>query len=328
MYVQDYITWFDSLHLLVGARYDIADITVGRSISDYSGGPELIYAPSKSSAFKDRLRRPTQISTGWSPRVGVVYDFLPELSAFVSYSRSFGQYGGFDPAAGKLFPPEKGLQWEFGLKAQPLSGVLATLSFFQITKSGVSTGLFGSVQASQQAGLQRSRGVELDVIGAVTDRMSVLANYAYTDAKVISDDPPNPSNPFGMLNPAVYGAKGGLLGNHLEFAPRHSGKLFVTYDFGENGLGFRVGGGVTASTHWWGDIQNTFLMPSYARLDGFVSYTAELSGHRITAKLNLQNINNVRYFDAVDSYVNVFSPPYYRIPARPFQAVGTVGFQW
>jgi iron complex outermembrane receptor protein len=145
---------------------------------------------------------------------------------------------------------------------------------------------------------------------------------------VIDDDAPNRLNPFGFLDAAVFGAPGGFLGNHLEFAPRHSGKLFLTYDFGDNGLGFRAGGGLTASTHWWGDLQNTFLMPSYARLDGFASYTAELYGHRVTAQLNLQNINNVRYFEAVDDTFNVNTAPRFRIPARPFTAVGTLSFKW
>lgn len=329
MYVQDYISWFDRLHLLIGARYDIADLTRGRSQSNFDLFPDLgpVLAPSKQLAIADRFRQPTTISTGWSPRVGAVFDILPELSAYANYSRSFGQQAAFD-ANSVALPPERALQWEVGLKAQPLPGLLATLAFYQITKSNVATAQLGTIGASQLAGLQRSRGVELDLIGALTDRMTVIANYAYINAKVIDDDAPNRLNPFSFLDDAVFGAPGGFLGNHLEFAPRHSGKLFLTYDFGENGLGFRAGGGVTVSTHWWGDIQNTFLMPGFARLDGFASYTAELYGHRVTAQLNLQNINNVRYFDAVDDTFNLNWAPRFRIPARPFTAVGTLSFKW
>ena len=133
---------------------------------------------------------------------------------------------------------------------------------------------------------------------------------------------------WNMALPELEDGHPGTRLNNLEFAPRHSGKLFLTYDFGDNGLGFRAGGGVTASTHWWGDLQNTFLMPGYARLDGFASYTAELYGHRVMAQLNLQNINNVRYFEAVDDTFNFNSAPRFRIPARPFTAVGTLSFKW
>ncbi|MDJ0449932.1 TonB-dependent siderophore receptor [Methylocystis sp. JR02] len=324
MYVQDYIT-FDRLHLMIGARYDIADLTRGKSRSNFGLFPVL--ASDKELAIAARLRQPTTISTGWSPRVGVVFDILPELSAYASYSRSFGPQAAFD-AKSVALPPERALQWEVGFKAQPLPGLLATLAFYQITKSNVATALFGTVGVSQLAGLQRSRGVEFDLIGALTDRMTVIANYAYINAKVIDDNAPNRLNPFGLLDSAVFGAQGGFLGNHLEFAPRHSGKLFLTYDFGDNGLGFRAGGGVTASSNWWGDLENTFVMPGFARLDGFASYTAELYGHRVTAQLNLQNINNVRYFDAVDDTFNYNAAPKFRIPARPFTAVGALSFKW
>ena len=86
--------------------------------------------------------------------------------------------------------------------------------------------------------------------------------------------------------------------------PRHSGKILLTYDFGDNGLGLRVGGGVTASTRAWGDIQNTFLLPGWARLDAFASYATLVEGHKLTAQLNLKNINNAQYFTGVDNFFN------------------------
>lgn len=334
MYVQDHATW-DRLHLMVGVRYDIADTTRGSMVSIYNDtlDPAYILAPSKAGAIADRLAQPSANFTGWSPRAGVLFDVTPELGAYVSYSRSFGKpNNGFD-TSGRPFPPEKGLQYEAGVKYQPLPGLLATLSVFQITKSNVTTIAFGSVQAQQFAGLQRSRGVELDVVGAITDRMSIIANYAYLNAKVIADSPMNWLNPYGLLPAepfpdAVVGPEGGFMGNHLPFAPRNTGKVFLTYDFTENQEGFRVGGGLTASTHWWGDIQNVIIMPGYARLDGFASYTAKIDDHKVTAQLNLNNINNVKYFEAVDNQFNFFAPPFYRIPARPFEAVGTIRFHW
>lgn len=320
MYVQDHVTWFDRLHLMIGARYDIADVTNGNASSNFDFFPEGVFWPSKDIAIANRLSNRSEVFTGWSPRVGIVYDVLPELSAYASYSRSFGRpNNGFD-GSGRPFQPEKALQWEFGLKAQPLPGLLATLSFYQITKSNVTTAAFGAVGASRLAGLQRSNGIELDVIGAITDRMSVVANYAFTHAKVIND------TQFDVFDP--YSSQSGFFGKQLEFAPPHSGKLFLTYDFGDNGLGFRAGGGITASSSFFGDLQNVIVMPSYARLDGFASYTAQLYGHKVTAQLNLQNINNVRYFETVDNQFNFFAPPFYRIPAPPFRAVGTLSFKW
>jgi iron complex outermembrane receptor protein len=326
-YVQDHVTWFDKLHLLLGARYDVADVTLGRSIGDFAldqnGDPIYpLYNASKDLAIADRLRAKTSFDTAWSPRAGVVYDVLPQLSVYGSYSQSFGVNNGFS-ATGQTFPPEKGKQWEVGLKADPLPGLSATLAIFQITKSGILTRDFSSPDpnAAKPAGLQRSRGIELDVIGRVTDRVALIANYAYIDAKVISDAVRNPFDPYGFVDSS------GLYLNHLDNVPRHSGKVFITYDFGENGLGLRVGGGVTASTHAWGDIQNTFLIPGWARLDAFASYATMIEGHKLTAQLNLQNITNTQYFTGVDSFYNA-NPRFNLQPAKPFTATGTIRMEF
>jgi iron complex outermembrane receptor protein len=322
-YVQDLVTYFERLHILLGARYDVADQTAGFSSSCCGD-----YTATQQAAIDARLAADTAVDTAWSPRAGFVLDVLPQVSVYANYSRSFGVGNGFS-ATGAPLGPQRGLQWEAGLKAEPLPGLNATLAFYQITKSGVPTRDFaGGPGAFILAGLQRSRGVELDVLGAITDRLAVTANYAYIDAKVIADNPFNPLNPFGILDPLIFGQQGGLLGRHRDNVPRHSGKVFLTYDFGDNGLGFRVGGGVTAATRAWGDIQNTFLLPGWARLDAFASYATLFEGHKLTAQLNLKNINNAQYFVGPDNFFNNFSAPYSSIPAKPFTATGTVRMEF
>ena len=326
LYVQDHVTFLDDkLHLLIGTRYDVAYLNRGTSLSDFSGGPELILAPSKDLAIADRLRARTAVQTGWSPRVGLVYDLLPQLSVYGSYSRSFGAQNGAG-ANRDMLPAQRALQWEVGLKAEPLPGLTATLAFFQISKTGVGVRDFSSPDptALKLTGLQRSRGVELDILGNVTNRLSLVANYAHIDAKVISDDPVNRLNPFGTLDSDVFGAPSGLLYNRLPNVPRHSGKIFAIYDFGENGLGWRVGGGVTASTRAWGDIQNTFLLPGWARLDAFASYATLIEGHKLTAQLNLKNINNAQYFTGAENFFYFQNAQLTAFPAPPFTALGTV----
>lgn len=316
MYVQDHITFFDDrAHVLLGARYDVADVTNGDSFGNYDVNGMPLYDSTKAAAIMARLNAPTFIDRGWSPRAGFVFDVTPDVSFHASYSRSFGANNGRN-TTGEAFPAQRGTQWEVGVKAQVLENLNVALAFYQITKSNVTTLDFSTPDPSDRriAGVQRSRGIELDVVGRVTDRLSVIANYAYTDAKVIADNPRDPLDPFGS----------GLLGNHLDNVPRHSGKLFATYDFGENGLGFRAGGGLSGATHVWGDIQNTFLLPSWVRLDAFASYTTLYEGHKLTAQLNLDNITNTRYYTGNDIFFNNWAPRMGVLPAPPFIAVGTL----
>jgi iron complex outermembrane receptor protein len=319
MYVQDHVAFLDDrVHVLLGARYDHAEFNSGESCCDITDSNKLL-------TYIDRARRPTLTETGLSPRYGVVVDITPEVSVYGSFTRSFG-VSNLTPAQAR--PPQRGTQWEVGVKAEPLPGLTATLAFFQLTKSNIVIANYATPDPADvtSAGLQRSRGIELDVMGALTDRLAIIANYAHLDAKVISDAPVNPFNRRGDLDPAVFGGQGGFYLNHLDNAPRHSGKLFLTYDLGENGLGWRVGGGVTASTQTWADLHNTVVLPAWGRLDAFAAYTTELDGHKVTAQLNLNNITNTRYFNGGDIFFNV-RPWHSVFPAAPFTAWGTLKFE-
>ena len=67
-YVQDHVTWFDTLHVMLGARYDVGDVTVGSvngGFDDVTGAP--LYNSSKQLAIADRLASPTRIDTGLEP---------------------------------------------------------------------------------------------------------------------------------------------------------------------------------------------------------------------------------------------------------------------
>jgi iron complex outermembrane receptor protein len=319
MYVQDHVTLLDDrVHLLLGARYDHAEFNSGESCCDISDSNKLL-------TYIDRDRRRTLTEKGLSPRYGVVIDVTPEISVYGSFTRSFGAS---NLTATQSLPPQRGTQWEVGLKAEPLPGVTATLAFFQLTKSNITIPNYSTPDPADvtPAGLQRSRGIELDVMGSLTDRLAIIANYAHLDAKVISHTPVNPFNRRGDLDPAVFGEQGGFYLNHLDNAPRHSGKLFLTYDFDENGLGWRVGGGVTASTQTWADLQNTVVLPAWGRLDAFASYTTAIDGHKVTAQLNINNITNTRYFNGGDIFFNV-RPWLSAFPAPPFTAWGTLKFE-
>ena len=57
------------------------------------------------------------------------------------------------------------------------------------------------------------------------------------------------------------------------------------------------------------------------------SYTTLVEGHKVTAQLNLKNINNAQYFSGTDNYFNS-NARFNLYPAQPFTAVGSIKFQW
>ncbi len=291
-YIQDQITLFDKLHVLLGGRYDNATRGVGRS------------GASRTAAITARKANAEREDSQFSPRLGVLYQFTPGLSGFASYSQSFGNNNGVS-ATGATFDPEQGVQYEVGLKAEVLKGLTANLAVFHLIKENVLTADLSTADPTDSiaSGEVRSQGVELDVLGQLTDRLSLVGSYAYTDTKVTEDN-------------------NGLQGKELDNVPRHSGKVFLTYDLGSGGLGWRVGGGAYAAGQAQGDTANSFLIPGYVRLDAFAAYSGKMGVNRWTAQLNLRNILDKDYFDSTDSFYNSVAR-LNLIPAQPFTATAT-----
>ncbi|MEH2406598.1 TonB-dependent siderophore receptor [Nostoc sp.] len=204
-YLQDQIALLNNLKLLLGGRFDI----VNQTYKD----------------FIDSSNNDFQQNEAFSPRVGIVYQPIPAISLYASYSRSFQQVIGttFDNS---LFQPEKGTQYEVGIKTDLSDKVSATLAFYNLTRSNVLTDDLDNPGESIQTGKQKSQGIELNIGREILPGLSIIGGYAYTDASVIKDTDPE------------------LVDNILNNVPKHSFTLWTTYKISQGdlqGLGFGLG---------------------------------------------------------------------------------------
>ncbi|KAM3115646.1 TonB-dependent siderophore receptor [Phormidesmis sp. 146-33] len=275
VYLQNQIDLLPNLKLLLGGRFDI----VSQKIELASG--------SESS----------QQNEVFSPRVGLVYQPTNSLSLYASYSRSFLQSVGtaFDRS---LFQPERGTQYEVGLKADWLDRRLSTtLAFYEITRSNVLTTDPANPNFSIQTGEQRSRGIELDIAGEILPGWKIAAAYAYTDAQITAD------NTIAV-------------GNRLNNVPEHAVSLWTTYEIQTGSLkGLGVGLGIFYVGQRQGDLDNSFEVPSYTRTDASLFYRRD--NYRIG--LNIENLFDISYFETAESPLRV----YY---GAPFTIRGTVSW--
>ncbi|ARV57239.1 hypothetical protein BZZ01_00085 [Nostocales cyanobacterium HT-58-2] len=277
-YLQDEIALIDNLKLLLGGRFDIVDFDL-----------------------KDNLtrRKTSTYDEAFSPLVGIVYQPSKTISLYANYSRSFVPQSGssFD---GTPFKPERGTQYEVGVKADWFGGRLSsTLALYEITKTNVLVADPQRPTFSIQTGEQRSRGVELDVLGEILPGWNVIASYAYTDAIITSD------TTFSE-------------GNRLASVPQNSFSLWTTYQIGNGdlkGLGF--GAGVFVAGDRLGDLDNTFTLPEYARVDAAIYYNRG----NFRAALNFKNLFDARYFESAQSRTQIF-------PGAPLTVLGTVSLQF
>ena len=260
-YVQDQITFFDKLHLLAGGRYD--SVKTGA-------------ASRPTSMAAARAARIERSDYEFSPRLGMLYELNDWLSVYGNYTRSFSGNNGVS-AAGATFDPQKGRQYEVGFKTESLDKRFSsTIAIFDITKSNLLTDDPNSADPNVRilAGEMQSKGLEIDITGQVTDKLNLLATYAYTDAKYTQD-------------------YNGLKGNRLENVPLHQGSLWSTYQVND---AFKAGLGVVALGDRDGDNANSFQMPGYARMDAMVSYIHPIGKTKMTLQLNVNNLLDKDYY--------------------------------
>ncbi len=293
VYFQDQITLWDKLHILGGGRYDWAETSSGFSSISFDDAQE------------DTLR-----DEKFSPRVGLVYHPWPWLSLYGNYVESLGTTGGRS-ADGSPLPAQEGEQYEIGLKTEFFGGRLSsTLAFYHLTKTNLPAADLSTPAPDDQIpnGEARSRGIELDISGQPTERLSLIGTYAFTDAEITKES----VDTFSIV-PTV----GGKPGDPLPGTPDHQGSLWARYEILPER--FELGTGVFLVGRNPGVIGTTVDAPGYVRWDGFAAYHMKLGGTRLTAQVNVNNILDKEYFSATQFFGNSALHP-----GEPLTVLGSV----
>ncbi|CAI1827473.1 Ferric hydroxamate uptake [Serratia quinivorans] len=259
-FMQDSVQLTDKWLVMGGLRYDAFDVFAGK------GRPFVTNTDSSDGKLV--------------PRAGVVYKLTPYVSLYSSYTESFKPNSSIASQIGSL-PPEQGKAWEVGSKVELPNGVTGTLAWFDITKRNVMVSeLVNGETVTRTAGRVRSQGVELDVAGNITDSLSLIGSYAYTDARVV-DDPDNK-------------------GKEMTNVARHTASLFLTQDLGSPGLysgdNLRMGAGARYVGRRPGDAANSFNLDNYTVADAFAAYIMPVNGYRVKWQLNVKNLFDKTYY--------------------------------
>lgn len=230
-------------------------------------------------------------------QVGVVYKPLPYGSIYVSHGTSSnpsgetqGQAGGADGSgAGTLTPtnaelkPEKNRTYEIGTKWDLLNNdLLLTAALFRTEKvNGRSQDpLTGAVVLE---GDTRTDGIELGVVGNITNTWQVTAGYTWLNPKVIN----------------YWSGNNSFKGNRMKYIGKHSLSLWSTYKITPS---INIGGGAYYMSNRFANDANTLTLPSYWRLDAVAGYTINRNWD---IRVNLNNLTDENIFEA--SHVGLFA---------------------
>ena len=269
-FLQDSIHLNEQWILVAGARFQVYD--------QYAGKGVPFHANTDSNGQQ------------WVPRAGLVYKYTDALSFYGSYTESFKPNSTIAPLSGSStvldggIAPEEAKSWELGAKLDLPGRVTGNIALFDIKKRNVLVAnAEGPTTIYSAAGEVRSRGLEVDLSGQLTDRWSMIGSYAYTDAEV-TEDP-------------VY------KGNQLQNVAKNSGSLSAVYDFGSviGADQLRVGAGARYVGERAGNAVNDFDLPSYTVADAFATYDTRLDGQKVKFQLNVKNLFDRTYYTSAAS---------------------------
>lgn len=260
-YLQDQMQLSPEWKAIAGVRYDIFRQRQAAGLLNGQPGNAL-----------------ERIDRAWSPRLGIIYQPLPQHSIYLSSARSFQPKAEdllWASAADMAQKPTQTVQYEIGNKNEFFNGRLGlNFALYEITMSNVATSDPANPGQLIQVGEQRHRGAEIDFSGELGDGWRVYGGASWIDAAVTRSN-----------DPAL------ALGSRPLNIPKQSANLWLSKSFLER---WRAGIGIYHLGERYAFSDNTVRLPAYTRLDAALSY--RWKGTEFA--LNLRNLSDQRYYDS------------------------------
>lgn len=269
------------LRVIAGVRRD--DVKIKQTFygkDSTSSDPYKLTAPSYSNSE----------ASATTPMIGVSFSPLkdqPGFAIFGSYSESLVANEIVNPDGSNL-PPEKGEGLEVGLKLDLNNKLSMTLSWFTVDRTNLARGIPNTVpQQWEASGLQRSKGMDLDLFYNVTPDWQVLVSAASINARYVND------------------GDASLIGTRVGNVPEWSWSVWNKYTFSHDTLkGFSIGGGAVsrAATEVYGANYPGMVAPEFVRFDLLFGYVTKFNGRDVELSLKVNNLFDKVYMDGARGF--------------------------
>lgn len=294
IYVQDLISLTQQLKLFLGVRYSYL-ATLQTTIDSM--------ATTSKPASTTKGSTPTVIYNVFSPKAGIVYQPLQNISLYASYANNFTANTGVD-VKGNALPASIINQYEVGVKSSFLNGKLnANLSVYKIINSNFAEqaqykadGVTPNNDANVKmlSGETTSDGFEIGINANLSSNFYFVTGYSYN---------------FIRFSRTV-GTKGSNIeGEELTNAPNHTANASVFYIFSKGILkGVKIGAtGFYTGTRFGGfnnKVGQAFIGSRMIPLSDFttVDISAAYSFKKFSLQCKLSNIFNELNYLVHDNY--------------------------
>jgi catecholate siderophore receptor len=285
-YVFDTLKFNDRWALNGGVRWDKYHTETNQA----TGGTATV------ATVQQPLLSLTDSVTSW--KLGLVFKPVDSGSIYVETSDSRQPPGGTNFAlssasssqASTSTAPQEGRNVELGTKWEFLDGRLAaTGALYRSTNSNELVSDGQTPATYSQIGKRRVQGLELGLVGAVTDKLDLSAGLATAHSEIVRGTPAN---------------QGGV----IVFTPKLSFTSWATYKLP---AGFTVGGGaryvdnVARNSNTAPQTANLLNTPSYWVADAMVGWQATKA---VQLQLNVYNLFDKKYLTTLNNGGSRYTP--------------------
>lgn len=234
------------------------------------------WAKSSSENVLKGTKTDPQDDQAFTGNASVMYLANQFVAPYISYATSFIPNIGTDKNDA-LFEPEKGKQYEIGMKFQSADQqIQGALSWFDLRRQNILVNDPTDINYQITEGEQTTQGIEAEVNAALSDRWTSSVAYAYTyDSKTTKSTELT------------------AIGERLENTPEHTYSLMTRYR-PQGVLGWYVGAGITGASATELAGLNVEL-PAYTIYNADAGYDTEHWG----AQLSIRNLFDKNYYSGV-----------------------------
>ncbi len=260
VYVQDQIQLSPKFEAVLGLRFDKFDMdfTNNRTGENFTSSDDLL-----------------------SPRAGLIYKPIEQMSIYASYSMTYVPRAGAQLTSLNLtnqaLEPEEFENVEIGAKWDIHPGIALTAAHFQLDRTNVVIPDPSDPTVSILVDGQRTKGIEFGASGQISEAWSIQGGYAYQD---------------GELTAALGGTR-------LAQLPKHVASLWNRYDLA---AAWGFGLGVVHQTEMFAAADNAVTLPEFTRVDAAVFYTPN---DRLRMQLNVENLLDEQYYPNAHNNNNI-----------------------
>jgi catecholate siderophore receptor len=243
-----------------------------------------------------------------SPRAGLIYKPLENLSIYGSYSLSYVPRAGDQlislTATTKSLQPEKFINKEFGAKYDVTTKLSLSAAIYNLERKNVA--MTDPLNPSQNIVIdgQETNGAELGIAGNINDHWSMFGGYSYQDAT--------------FTKAMTISGSSYLAGTSLGQTPSHTFSLWNRYDFNDN-WGAAIG--VVSRSQMYALTPTTTastMLPGYARVDAAIFWKAS---PKTQVQLNIENLTDKDYVASAHTNNNL-------TPGAPLTARATLTYNF